>query len=113
MIVMWILENALPLIRKIVPIAQRHGFSVALYGSVLGIGASEKDLDLFFVEQDPHIRDVQGCLDEIATLPEVRTVGKAWRGTGGAFSVIHLHDKRIIDAQFRSYGKAYASCPEI
>jgi hypothetical protein len=46
---MWTLETAIPLIRKIATIAQRHGFSVALYGSVLDASESNKDLDLFFV----------------------------------------------------------------
>ncbi len=107
---MWTLGDALPLIRKISPIAQRHGFSIALYGSVLDRGESEKDLDLFFVEQEPDICDVQGCLDEIATLREVRSAGIAMQCTGGAFSVIRLLDKRVIDAQFRSYGSAYTDC---
>jgi hypothetical protein len=98
---MWTLDEALPLIRKISPITQRHGFSVALYGSVLDRGESEKDLDLFFVEQDPEICDVQGCLDEIAKLPEVAHCGEEIPGVGGAISVIWLQDGRHIDAQFR------------
>lgn len=107
---MWTLEDALPLVRKICPIAQRHGFSVALYGSVLDKGESENDLDIFFVEQDHDICNVQGCLDEISKLPEVRSVGTAYQGTGGAFNVIRLHDERVIDAQFRSYGSAFSEC---
>jgi hypothetical protein len=107
---MWTLADALPLVRKISPIAQRHGFSVALYGSVLDIGESEKDLDIFFVEQDPDICNVQGCLDEISKLPEVRSVGTAHQGTGGAFNAIRLRDNRVIDAQFRSYGTAFSEC---
>lgn len=99
---MWILDNALPLIRKISPIAQRHGFSVALYGSVLDRGGSEKDLDLFFIEQEPDICDVQGCLDEIAKLPEIAHCGDAIPGTGGFIGVIWLSDiKHHVDAQFR------------
>jgi hypothetical protein len=72
---MWTLDNALPLVRNISPVARRHGFSVALYGSVLDQGESKKDLDLFFIEQEPDISDVQGCLDEIARLPEVEHCG--------------------------------------
>ena len=34
-------NGALPVIRKIAPIAQRHGFSVALYGGVLDRGESD------------------------------------------------------------------------
>jgi hypothetical protein len=99
---MWTLDNALPLIRKISPIARRHGFSVALYGSVLDQGETEKDLDLFFIEQEPDISDVQGCLDEIARLPQIDHCGDAIACTGGTLCVIWLSDpKRYVDAQFR------------
>jgi len=96
------LADALPLIRKISPIAQRHGFSVALYGGVLNRGQSEQDLDLFFVEQDPDIISVHGCLDEIARLPEIHHCGGRVEGTGGLLCPIFLNDrKEYIDAQFR------------
>jgi hypothetical protein len=99
---MWTPDNALPLIRRISPIARRHGFSVALYGSVLNQGESKKDLDLFFIEQDPDISDVRGCIDEIAKLPEIDHCGEAIACTGGNLCVIWLsHPKRHIDAQFR------------
>jgi hypothetical protein len=99
---MWTLDEALPLIRKISPIAREHGFSVALYGSVLDRGRSERDLDLFFIEQDPDICDVQGCLDEISKLPEVHHCGQALQCVGGALCPIWLQDrKHHIDAQFR------------
>ena len=106
----WTLDNAIPLIRKIAPIAERHGFSVALYGSVLDEGQNGSDLDLFFVEQDPDICDVLGCLQEIATLPEIRNTGTPFRCTGGACAVMWLRDGNHIDAQFRSYGPAYEQC---
>jgi len=107
---MWTLDIAIPLVRKIAPIAQKYGFSVALYGSVLDAGQSDKDLDLFFVEQETAICDVAGCLDEIGTLPEVRTTGNAFQCGGGACAVIRLRDGRVIDAQFRSTGSVYADC---
>jgi hypothetical protein len=110
---MWTLESAIPLIKKIAPIAQRHGFSVALYGSVLDSGNSEKDLDLFFVEQEPDICDVHACLNEIGTLPEIRNTGTAFQCGGGACAVIRLHDGTVIDAQFRSVGSVYESCSPI
>src|SRR5437899_9281551 len=106
---MWTLESAISLIRKIAPIAQQHGFSVALYGSVLDFGQSQKDLDLFFVEQRPDICDVQGCLDGIGTLPEIRSTGTAFQCGGGACAVIRLRDRTVIDAQFRSTGSIYKS----
>jgi len=110
---MWTLKAAIPLIRKIAPIAQRHGFSVALYGSVLDAGESNKDLDLFFVEQDSESCDVQRCLHEISTLSDVRTTGNAFQCGGGACVVIRLRDGSVIDAQFRSTGGVYSSCAPI
>lgn len=110
---MWTLDNVLSLIRQIVPIAERNGFSLALYGSVLAIGESTNDLDLFFVEQSEAVGRVHVCLDEIARLPEVRTAGTAMQGAGGAFTVIRLHDGRIVDAQFRSKGAVYSDCVEL
>jgi len=87
---MWTLDKALPLIKKISDAARSCGFSVALYGSVLEQGKSSKDLDLFFVEQDPG-RDVELCRNEIKKLPEVRRFGHC---------AIWLVDGRHIDAQF-------------
>jgi len=102
---MWTLDEALPLIRKISPIARRRGFSVALYGSVLDRGKSEKDLDLFFLEQEPDICDVQGFLDEIAGLPEIDHCGTAHTSSDGVLCVIWLRDRiHRIDAQFRFLG---------
>jgi hypothetical protein len=98
---MWTLEDALPLIRKISQIALRKGFSVALYGGVLDRGTSEQDLDLFFIEQDPYICNVDGCLTEIAGLPEIHHLGTRHDCTGGELCVIWLADGRHIDAQFR------------
>jgi len=99
---MWTLDNALPLVQRISPIARRHGFSVALYGSVLDQGESKKDIDLFFIEQEPDISDAQGCIDEIAELPEMEHIGGPHAGTGGPICAIWLsHPKRHIDAQFR------------
>lgn len=71
---MWTLDNALPLIQRISPIAQRHGFSVALYGSVLDKGESEKDLDFFFIGREHDVCDLQGCTDEIAKLLEIEHI---------------------------------------
>jgi hypothetical protein len=39
---LWTLEGALPVIRRIAAIAKEHGFTVALYGSVLMKGESER-----------------------------------------------------------------------
>ncbi len=98
---MWTLDNALPLIRKISEIALRNGFSVALYGGVLDRGRSEQDLDLFFVEQNPGICNVDGCLTDIAGLSEINHLGARHECPGGELCVIWLPDGRYIDAQFR------------
>jgi hypothetical protein len=98
---MWILEEAVLVIRKLAPIAEKHGFSVALYGGVLISGRSEKDLDLFFVLQDPEICNMQGCLDEIGRLPEVDHCGSAHEVPSGYCTVIWLRNGDYIDAQFR------------
>jgi hypothetical protein len=87
---MWTLHEALPLIRKISDAARSCKFSVALYGSVLEQGKSSKDLDLFFVAQDPAC-DVVRCRNEIRKVPEVRRFGHC---------TIWLVDGRHIDAQF-------------
>lgn len=87
---MWILAEALPLIQKISQVARDCGFSVALYGSVLDSGKSEKDLDLFFVGQCPDC-DVERCRREVRQLPEVAGFGHC---------AIRLKDGRHIDAQF-------------
>ena len=96
---MWTLSEAIPLIQKIAPIAKRHGFSVALYGSVLEKGSGD-DLDLFFVTQDDDICDVQGSVSEIGQLSGIRSCGEIHWGRG-AFCIIHLQNGERIDAQFR------------
>jgi hypothetical protein len=69
---------------------------------VLDKGESEKDLDLFFIEQEPDICNVQGCMDEIAQLPEIGHVGAPIDGTREPVYVIWLSGpERYIDAQFR------------
>jgi hypothetical protein len=98
---MWTLNGALPLIRAISSIAERHGFSVALYGSVLNRGKSKKDLDLFFLEQDTQIFNIHGCLEEIRRLPEIHRYTRHDL-PNGTIAVIWLQDgTRRIDAQFR------------
>ena len=87
---MWTLDEALPFIRQMSDAAKTCGFSVALYGSVLERGESNKDLDVFFVEQNPDC-DVARCRDEIRKLPQVRHFG---------YCSIKLKDGKQVDAQF-------------
>ena len=65
---MWTIEGALPVVRDIAAIGRKHGFSVALYGSVLVSGESSKDLDLFFIaaEEMTCAVDARACLTAIA-----------------------------------------------
>lgn len=44
---MWTLEQAVELLRMLEPVAISQGFHVALGGSVLIRGSSDKDLDIF------------------------------------------------------------------
>lgn len=44
---MWTLEEAVELVRSLEPAAIKHGYHLALGGSVLMAGQSDKDLDLF------------------------------------------------------------------
>lgn len=44
---MWTLEEAVALVRKLEPTAIQAGYHLALGGSVLMAGQSDKDLDLF------------------------------------------------------------------
>jgi hypothetical protein len=64
---LWTLEGALPVIRRIAAIAKEHGFTVALYGSVLMKGESENDLDLYFIAAEEKTSAVraQSCVDAV------------------------------------------------
>lgn len=44
----WTIEEGIKAARLFEPVAIKHGFHIALGGSVLHKGKSEKDLDLFF-----------------------------------------------------------------
>lgn len=45
----WTLDEALPVIRKLMPVCKRLGYQLSLTGSVLWEGRSTKDLDLQMV----------------------------------------------------------------
>jgi hypothetical protein len=61
-IAMWGLSDALDVIREIQPTVREFGFHVALAGSVLNKGTSEKDLDLVFIPLTNLARPVLGPL---------------------------------------------------
>jgi hypothetical protein len=97
----WTLENALPIIRAIDPIARRCNFSLALRGSVLVQGESDSDLDLCFLCEEPGFCSVARLKEEIAKeMPDlIHHYGAEGEG-GHPFVVIWLRDGRHIDAQF-------------
>lgn len=45
----WTLDEALRLVRGLQPEAQKYGFHVCLGGSVLNVGVSHKDVDVYFL----------------------------------------------------------------
>lgn len=62
----WDLEDGLKLVRAIQPEAKKFGYHVALGGSVLNDGLSEKDIDLYFLpfENEKVAKgDQEGLLD--------------------------------------------------
>ena len=66
---MWTLDEALTLIRKLNPLALKNGFSIALGGSVLHEGSSEKDLDLIVIPLNGECYDInkfRGMLEHSA-----------------------------------------------
>jgi hypothetical protein len=98
---LWTLEGALPVIRRIVAIAKEHGFTVALYGSVLMKGESENDLDLYFIaaEEKTSAVHAQSSVDAVEkTLGEAKCVQLTPNCTR-----IQLKDGKRIDTQFLDY----------
>ena len=101
----WNLETALPIIRAIEPIAKRCNFSVALRGSVLTQGESDKDLDLCFLcergKKDRKLCSIDQLLQEIQ-----KEMPAQVDRYGGIVDLTHptvpiwLRDGRHIDAHF-------------
>ena len=98
---MWTMENALPVVRDIANIGKDHGFSVALYGSVLVAGESDNDLDLYFIAEEDRTFAVHArvCLTAIAkefgiNCPQLRDNRTAR---------IELGCGKRIDAQFLEF----------
>ncbi len=99
---MWTIENALPVVKSIAVIGREHGFSVALYGSVLVDGQSNKDLDLFLIaarEKMTCAVDAQSCLTAIAAKFGIECP----RLTPVCTSRIELGPGKRIDVQFLDF----------
>lgn len=96
----WTIEKALPVVQTIAVIGKEHGFSVALYGSVLVAGESNKDPDLFFIASETRLcaDHARACLSAIA---EKFGIGCP-RLTTMCTSRIELGDGKRIDGQFLS-----------
>lgn len=50
--ILWLLDDALFLVRKLQPDTRQFGYHLALGGGVLNAGLSFKDLDLYFLPLD-------------------------------------------------------------
>jgi hypothetical protein len=98
----WNLENALPIVRAMDPIARSCNFSLALRGGVLLRGESDVDLDLCFLsEDDPEVCSVQRLLQEIAQgMREQIDHYDPPAGGNYPYTLIWLRDGRHIDAHF-------------
>lgn len=63
----WDIQQALSIINTIQEIAAKHGFDVALTGSVLYQGYSEKDLDIVLFNHKKNSGNIISFCDEIKT----------------------------------------------
>jgi hypothetical protein len=86
-------------------IAERCDFSLALRGSVLTKGESDKDLDLCFLREktENHVScSIEGLLEAIKNELHdlVDHYGAVHRGIHHPHAVIWLRDGNHIDAQF-------------
>ena len=66
----WTLEVALPFVRRIAAIGQEHGFTLALYGSVLMQSRSANDLDLYLIvaEEKTTTEHARTCVHALAKM---------------------------------------------
>lgn len=101
--IMWTLDNTLPIIRAIDPIARRCNFLLALRGGVLLNGESQSDLDLCFLsEERPELCSPEMVLEEIARgMPKlIHGYNAVSGGDKYPCTLIFLRDGRHIDAHF-------------
>jgi|SRR5580700_4379235 hypothetical protein len=99
----WNLDDAFAIIRAMAPIVRRCNFSLALRGSVLLRGESDKDLDLCFLSDDiPQVCSPQRLLQEIAQgmREQIDHCDPPTGGSSYPRTFIWLRDGRHIDAQF-------------
>lgn len=99
----WTLQEALPVIKKITEEMNRHGYMVALYGSVLTKGEG-RDLDLQFIPKRHKHEITASCVWIFARLTALfdadfsKQNNKIYSGLLGTKSnTILLPDGRIID----------------
>jgi hypothetical protein len=100
---MWTIKDAMPIVRGLVTIGKKHGFDVALHGSVLATGKSSAvgDLDLFFVasEERTTASHAEACLKAIAEKYEIALP----KLTPLCTAHIDIEEGKRIDAQFLDY----------
>lgn len=90
---MWTLEAGLEACRTLQRIVEPHGFSVALYGSVLKSGAGD-DLDVFLVPQRPDA-DVRGAMDAVPNSLQCGVTGPLLGDLNRLVCVVHLQSGPI------------------
>jgi hypothetical protein len=100
---LWTLEGAVPIIRRIAAIAEEHGFTVALYGSVLMKGESESDLDLYFIaaEEKTSAVHAQSCVD--ANREKTLSEAKVCSTDAQLYPYSAQRWRKRIDTQFLDY----------
>ena len=95
---MWSLNDALTLYRDILaPLAQEHGFSAALYGSVLRNGTGN-DLDVFMVPQSADA-NADSLLEALSDYMKA-VAGPEPGDWNRRVTVVTTHSRQRIDIQF-------------
>lgn len=92
---MWTLEEAVALVRSLEPTAIKHGYHLALGGSVLMAGQSDKDLDLFLY---PHKTTECDYPEKVITLMGIYVVEEKHHSIYGDDKLVfecRIRDKRV------------------
>jgi hypothetical protein len=99
----WQIDEALDLVRLLQPLTRQFNYHLALGGSVLNRGRSDKDLDIYFLPLDNgdevQPRELENWLGEVYG-PAKRLSGEAYKDDPSAYrSKVQLtHCGKRIDA---------------
>lgn len=97
---LWTFDEALPLIRELQPLTREPGYHLTLGGSVLNIGRSLKDLDLFFLPMYGQRQDrseMQRVLEEFFDAPLSPHVNSDTPGGDGHIQGSFTYQGKRID----------------